>query len=368
MYAYLDSAFEQGRPGDALSIVLPDATVRQGMEETRLTTVIGRAKQMLDAGARVKQNTVIMSLDIEETGARVRRQTGSSVLMAGQTRSGMDRAEDTWIRTADGWRLKLSVALGSVERARPTASETAALVVNEINGHAKPTSDLGAISAGIGGSRIVALGEATHGTREFSSTKARIVEHLATARGFTVLAVEDGWAESLAVDDYIKTGDGLPEEALARLKNWPNKTDEMLRLIRALRSINERTPGKITFAGFDMTSANRAHELVAAFVRQTAPDRIETVERLYRQVIGLGPRGARSAPCARCGIRGGSSPKCRGPVRHSARPHGASLGSPAMASCPSCSRNRVPSHRSPRRNACPRIPGRDDGPQYRVAQ
>src|SRR5216684_6674973 len=60
----------------------------------------------------------------------------------------------------------------------------------------------------IGNARIVALGEATHGTREFFQLKHRILEFLVAEQGFTVFAIEANWPESLAVDDYVLHGTG----------------------------------------------------------------------------------------------------------------------------------------------------------------
>lgn len=42
----------------------------------------------------------------------------------------------------------------------------------------------------IGNARIVALGEATHGTREFFQLKHRMLEFLATWMVFTIFSIE----------------------------------------------------------------------------------------------------------------------------------------------------------------------------------
>src|SRR6266446_3557138 len=42
----------------------------------------------------------------------------------------------------------------------------------------------------VGNARIVALGEATHGTREFFQLKHRMLEFLATRLGFTIFSIE----------------------------------------------------------------------------------------------------------------------------------------------------------------------------------
>jgi erythromycin esterase-like protein len=57
-----------------------------------------------------------------------------------------------------------------------------------------------------------------------------------------------------------------------------------------MRTIDIASPGKITFAGFDMTWADAALEMVTTYVRRIAHDRLPEVEKCYSGVIALGPR------------------------------------------------------------------------------
>lgn len=63
----------------------------------------------------------------------------------------------------------------------------------------------------IGNARVVALGEATHGTREFFQMKHRILEFLVREMGFTTFGIEATCAESNRVNDYVHTGVGIPQ-------------------------------------------------------------------------------------------------------------------------------------------------------------
>jgi erythromycin esterase len=53
-----------------------------------------------------------------------------------------------------------------------------------------PTTDLQPLKSVLDGVRIVGLGEATHGTREFFQLKHRLLEFLVTEMGFSALAME----------------------------------------------------------------------------------------------------------------------------------------------------------------------------------
>ena len=50
--------------------------------------------------------------------------------------------------------------------------------------------DLDPLLERIGRSRVVLLGEATHGTAEFYRMRARITRELITKRGFTIVVIE----------------------------------------------------------------------------------------------------------------------------------------------------------------------------------
>lgn len=68
--------------------------------------------------------------------------------------------------------------------------------------------DLAPLYHAIGPARIVAMGEATHGTSEFFSIKDRIFRFLVEKIGFTVFAMETPWNSGLAIDRYVTTGQG----------------------------------------------------------------------------------------------------------------------------------------------------------------
>jgi erythromycin esterase len=133
-------------------------------------------------------------------------------------------------------------------------------------------ADLAPLSDVVGSARVVALGEATHGTREFFQMKHRLLEYLVSELGFNVFAIEANWPESEAVDEYVRTGQGDPAKALAGLYFWTWNTEEVLDLIRWMRQWNA-VPGhrQVRFYGFDMQAGAVAADRLAARLRQIAP-------------------------------------------------------------------------------------------------
>ncbi len=155
-------------------------------------------------------------------------------------------------------------------------------VVSWLRGHQAPLrtavagqgyDDLRPLAAIVGKTRIVALGEATHGSREFFQLKHRVLEYLVAEQGFTVFAIEANWPESLAVDDYVLHGTGDPAKALAGLYFWTWNTEEVLDMIRWMRAWNADPAHarKVRFLGFDMQTARVACPAVAAYLAKVDP-------------------------------------------------------------------------------------------------
>src|SRR6202035_1560711 len=142
----------------------------------------------------------------------------------------------------------------------------------------------------IGSARIVAVGEATHGTREFFQLKHRLLEFLVSEMGFTVFGIEANWPESLAVDDYVVNGVGDPARALAGLYFWTWDTEEVLDMIRWMRRYNAdpRHEKKVHFQGFDMQFPRVAAGVVAAYLARVDPPYAHEVEGL---LAPLGDKG-----------------------------------------------------------------------------
>ena len=114
------------------------------------------------------------------------------------------------------------------------------------------TADLQPFADVLAGVRVIGLGEATHGSREFFLLKHRMLEFLVTEQGFTVLAMEAS-AAAAAVNDYVLHGEGDPAAALRGLGFWTLNTAEMLAVLRWLREHNSTASAaaRVSFAGID---------------------------------------------------------------------------------------------------------------------
>lgn len=142
--------------------------------------------------------------------------------------------------------------------------------------------DMERLDAVVGDARIVAMGEATHGTREFFRMKHRMLEYLVEKKGFTIFGIEANWPESLGINDYVLNGTGDAQSALDGLYFWTWNTEEVLDLIRWMRKYNEDPAHvkKVRFYGFDGQIANVAARKVLSYLERVDPEEAKTAKKI----------------------------------------------------------------------------------------
>ncbi|MEM6471472.1 MAG: erythromycin esterase family protein, partial [Planctomycetota bacterium] len=122
----------------------------------------------------------------------------------------------------------------------------------------EPLDDLSALDATLQQPRIIALGESTHGTREFFQLKHRLFRHLVEKHGVRLFGIEASYAACLPINDYVQSGVGDPRAAIKGQGFWTWDTEEVFELVEWMREWNEnRKPGDspIQFYGFDTQDA-----------------------------------------------------------------------------------------------------------------
>ena len=147
--------------------------------------------------------------------------------------------------------------------------------------------DLRGLKNMIGDARIVALGEATHGTKEFFQIKHRIIEYLASEMGFTLFAIEANMPEAYRINDYVLGGNADPKELLKGMYFWTWNTQEVLDMIEWMRAFNQSGKGRIQFLGFDMQTPDVALKIVSDFVRSADPGYSNVLDSLKNAVDSI---------------------------------------------------------------------------------
>ncbi|MEA2688337.1 MAG: erythromycin esterase, partial [Candidatus Eremiobacteraeota bacterium] len=134
--------------------------------------------------------------------------------------------------------------LGSTDATPPATKPDSAIVrqLREIAAPLKtldpgaPLDDLGDFERAVGRSRVIGLGEATHGTSEFFVLKHRLFRDLVEKKGFSVLAFEANVAEARDIEAYVTTGKWGSRLALKLVQTPPWQTEEVLHLVEWMRA------------------------------------------------------------------------------------------------------------------------------------
>jgi erythromycin esterase-like protein len=140
----------------------------------------------------------------------------------------------------------------------------------------------------IGGSSLVLIGEASHGTHEFYRERALLTRRLIEEKGFRAVAVEADWPDAYRVNRYLHGAreDADAEEALRgfrRFPTWMWRNAEVLDFLGWLRSHNERRgeAEMASFFGLDVYSLFSSVEAVIAYLEKLDPAGAERARERY---------------------------------------------------------------------------------------
>jgi erythromycin esterase-like protein len=146
--------------------------------------------------------------------------------------------------------------------------------------------ELGPLLERIGHSKIVLLGEATHGTSEFYRMRARITQELVRNRGFNLVAVEADWPDASWVDRYVRHAPRSPSttEPFVRFPTWMWRNREVLDFADWLRQHNSAVsdPGaRVGFYGLDLYSLYSSIGAVLDYLDQVDPATARVARQRY---------------------------------------------------------------------------------------
>jgi hypothetical protein len=230
-YARMDSAFVRGDAAEIGAILMPGAQMGVGTIREPLLPAI---RNEIAKGSKLTTRTVVSAvrLDGDEAIAMVAREAQDP--QSDGARKVVTSHRDTWIQTSNGWRWRESIEVSYHWVLPPTSADDARPVVAELKARAVPlsgTDDMAAFGAAVGDARIVALGEAAHGTREFAQRKHRLVEYLAAQKGFTLLvSAKDPDVQGLAERLHLEFAalDTVTPENVAHLANVAHPQAKMV--------------------------------------------------------------------------------------------------------------------------------------------
>ncbi|MDM1348337.1 erythromycin esterase family protein [Myroides marinus] len=104
---------------------------------------------------------------------------------------------------------------------------------------------------------IVALGEGTHGTKEFNDIRIELIKDLITNHNFRIIAFENAYGDTYMINQVINSTGDLQKTMKENLVSvW--QTKEIENLFSWIRSYNKKTKDKVTLTGVDTNFLNNA--------------------------------------------------------------------------------------------------------------
>lgn len=147
-------------------------------------------------------------------------------------------------------------------------------------------ADLGPLLDRIGESKVVLLGEATHGTSEFYRMRGRITRELVSRRGFNLVAVEADWPDASWIDRYVRHAPRprSAAEPFIRFPTWMWRNHEVLEFADWLRHYNGALPDvgdRVAFYGLDLYSLYSSIGAVLDYLDQVDPSTARLARERY---------------------------------------------------------------------------------------
>jgi protein-L-isoaspartate(D-aspartate) O-methyltransferase len=237
--------------------------------------------------ATLKQQLAIGGRLVIPVGTDLRSQKLLRVVRTGETEF---REEDLGsvrfvpLIGAAGWQDE-SASVAATRKGEPTLSQ----LIYESSEHFASIDhvNLDALLARIGDSRVVLLGEASHGTAEFYDMRARITKELIEKKGFNVIAVEADWPDAAHINHFIhgSAADPLLESSpFSRFPTWMWANHSVLEFTRWLKSHNERIAARqdqVGFYGLDLYSLSSSIEVVLNYLEAVDPATAEVARLRY---------------------------------------------------------------------------------------
>ncbi len=138
------------------------------------------------------------------------------------------------------------------------------------------------------GTRVVALGEATHGNREFQQLKREVFEILVKQNDIRALVLEGDFGGCSIINEYIQGGPGDEREMTKLLGYRLYRTDDMLELIRWMRDYNTAVPaeGRVRLYGMDIQNCTGNIRILKDFYTLADPGRAEEISMNLDDLFG----------------------------------------------------------------------------------
>lgn len=131
--------------------------------------------------------------------------------------------------------------------------------------------------------KVVGLGEASHGVKQYQQMKEEVFQALVKNNGCRTFIIEGDFGGALKVNEYIHGGSGTAEDAVSEIGFAIYRTQEMADLVDWMRSYNDSVPEeeKLYFYGMDAQRYDNNKEYVFSVLDQIDPELSEEYKEAF---------------------------------------------------------------------------------------
>ncbi|MEV2238644.1 erythromycin esterase family protein [Micromonospora sp. NPDC049891] len=159
-------------------------------------------------------------------------------------------------------------------------------------------SDLDPLLERVRDTRVVMIGEATHGSYDYYRIREQLTRRLVAECGFSFVAVEGDWPDCDRVHRSVTGAPGAaaePQTALEGFERWPTwmwANAEVARFCRWLRAWNmdRAAAARVGFHGLDVYSLWESMQAIFDYLGEEEPASLEVAQDAYRCFEPYGKR------------------------------------------------------------------------------
>lgn len=170
----------------------------------------------------------------------------------------------------------------------PINSDKIIELLNRSSSPLENSEDLDPLMDYIGDAKYVLLGEASHGTHEYYTWRAKITKRLIQEKGFSFVGVEGDWPDCYRLNrfakGYLNSGKDI-YSVLNEFNRWPTwmwANWEIAAFIDWLKVFNESLPSnkKIGFYGLDVYSFRESMNSIIQYLEKNDPEALKSAKKV----------------------------------------------------------------------------------------
>ncbi|MDN3585056.1 erythromycin esterase family protein [Pedobacter aquatilis] len=140
-------------------------------------------------------------------------------------------------------------------------NEIIAIDSNNSQGYTISKESLGKVLIG---NKVIGIGEATHGTKDFIDLRLSLIKNLVENLNYKLIVLECDYSSTLPMNEYICEGKGSVQTALKAMGFWMFNNKDFIATVEWLKAYNQNKPeeNKIKFYGCDMQAPMIIYDLL----------------------------------------------------------------------------------------------------------